>query len=164
MARVGVTGHVRLAQGTAALIHRALREALAPFAGPDLVGVTCLAAGSDQIFARAVLDLGGRIEVVLPAADYREAGIEAEDRVDFDSLIDVAAAVFRTGYDSSGPDAYRAASEVVIGRSERLLAVWDGSTDEYSGGTGDAVARARSIGVPVEVVWPAGAQRSRPRV
>lgn len=31
-------------------------------------GVTCLARGADQIFARVVLDLGGTVEVVLPAA------------------------------------------------------------------------------------------------
>ncbi len=36
------------------------------------LSLTFLARGADQIFARVVVELGGSVEVVLPAADYRE--------------------------------------------------------------------------------------------
>jgi hypothetical protein len=156
---IGITGHVLLGHGTAELVDRALREVLAPWAGPGLVGVTCLAPGSDQIFARVVLELGGRLEVVLPAPDYREKKIEAEGLAEFDRLLRAASRVSFTGHRSSGLRAYLAASKAVITRSARLLAVWDGSTDQRPGATHRAVAHAHSVGVPVDVIWPAGALR-----
>ncbi len=58
---------------------------------PGVVGVTCLARGADQAFARAVMDLGGRFEVVLPAADYRDRKVRPDNAADFDELIARAA-------------------------------------------------------------------------
>lgn len=79
MYRIGITGHSNLPPATVALVDKALRVALAPYASDQpLVGVTCLAEGADQIFARAVLDLGGRLEVILPAPDYREQKVKPE--------------------------------------------------------------------------------------
>jgi hypothetical protein len=156
---IGVTGHVLLGAGTAELVDRALREALAPWSGPRLVGVTCLAPGSDQLFARAILDLGGRLEVVLPARDYRAQKIDATNQVEFDRLLHAASAVSYTGHLWSGPAAYHAASKAVIARSMRLLAVWDRNSSRRPGATDYAVAHAQSVGVPVDVVWPAGALR-----
>jgi hypothetical protein len=46
-----------------------------------------------------------------------------------------------------------------VDRSDVLLAVWDGRPARGFGGTGDVVAYARRRGVPVEVVWPRGAER-----
>lgn len=37
----------------------------------DLVGVSCIARGADSVFAQVVLDVGGRLEVVLPSRNYR---------------------------------------------------------------------------------------------
>lgn len=156
---VGITGHALLGAGTPELVDKALREALAPWAGPGLVGVTSLAPGSDQIFARIVLDLGGRLEVVLPAPDYRETKIDAANQAEFDRLLRAASKVSFTAHRSSGMAAYRAASKAVITRSVRLLAVWDGGR-RPGGATDHAVAHARSVGIPVHVVWPPGALRS----
>jgi hypothetical protein len=50
------------------LVDEALRGLLAG-AERTIVGVTCLARGADQVFARVVLELGGEIEFVLPASD-----------------------------------------------------------------------------------------------
>jgi hypothetical protein len=150
---------VLLGAGTAELVDRALREALAPWTEQGLVGVTCLAPGSDQIFARVVLELGGRLEVVLPAPDYRETKIDAANRAEFDQFLRAAVAVRYTGHRSSGMAAYLAASKAVIARSARLLAVWDSSPRRRPSATAVAVALARSAGVPVDVVWPAGALR-----
>ncbi|MEU1406594.1 hypothetical protein ABZ471_30260 [Streptomyces sp. NPDC005728] len=38
----------------------------------ELVAVSCIADGTDAWFAEAVLSAGGRLEVVVPAAQYRE--------------------------------------------------------------------------------------------
>jgi hypothetical protein len=72
MTRVGCTGHQGLPSETAALVDREIRERLGRFLAPELVGLTNLADGADQLFARAVVDLGGALEVIVPAERYRD--------------------------------------------------------------------------------------------
>ncbi|WP_171049916.1 hypothetical protein [Nocardia cyriacigeorgica] len=48
-------------------------------------------------------------------------------------------------------------SDITLG-ADRLIAVWDGQVSER-GGTGTVVELARTAGVPVDIVWPDGAQR-----
>ena len=156
--RVGATGHRLLATGTARMVERALRERLARVPADVLVGVSSLADGADQLFAEAILALGGSLEVILPAARYREE-LPAESRSAFDRLLAQASAVERLDYQDSTSEAHMAAGRVVVERSEVLLAVWDGRPARGIGGTGDVVAYALERGVPVEVVWPVGADR-----
>lgn len=46
-----------------------------------------------------------------------------------------------------------------MGLVDRLIAVWDGRPARGYGGTADLVAYARGLGVPVQVLWLAGAVR-----
>jgi len=155
---VGATGHRILHTGTARAVERALRERLARVPADLLIGVSSLADGADQLFAEAILALGGSLEVILPAARYREE-LPAEFRSVFDRLLAQASAVERLEYEESTSEAHMAAGRVVVERSEVLLAVWDGRPARGIGGTGDVVAYALERGVPVEVVWPVGADR-----
>ncbi|MEV1286271.1 hypothetical protein [Micromonospora sp. NPDC049679] len=156
MPRIGVTGHVALADGTAQLVYECLTRQLRGYPGAELQGITCLAEGSDQLFARAVLAAQGTYEVVLPAADYRERVI---DRNAFDELVRRASAVSYMPFAHSDRDAYLAASQELLRRSELLLAVWDGNPSTVRGDTADVVRTARAWGVPVTVLWPTGARR-----
>ena len=70
--RIGISGHRDLDDDTAAKADAGIRALLAERAGTDLTGVSCLADGSDQIFARAVLDAGRKLIVIIPAAEYRD--------------------------------------------------------------------------------------------
>lgn len=149
-----------LAHDTAPLIAKALRSALQGCnEKPELVGITCLARGSDQIFARVVLECGGAIEVVLPAADYRECKVKSDNLVEFDDLTSRARAVRTLPFDKSDRDAYMAASNEVLDSVDSLIAVWDGNPSGGNGGTADVVGAARERGLPVTVVWPDGARR-----
>lgn len=160
MTAIGITGHMDLTAPTRVLVAEALRAELAPYVRHGLRGVTCLARGADQVFAHVVLELGGEVDVVLPAADYRDAIVKDADRAEFDHLVGRAATVTTMPFGVSGNDAYLAASREVIDRSERLLAVWDGRAADGASGTSDAVALAAESGTPVTVVWPAGAARA----
>jgi hypothetical protein len=51
------------------------------------------------------------------------------------------------------------ASTAMVCSADRLIAVWDGLPARAFGGTADVVDYARHVGVPVTVVWPAGAYR-----
>jgi hypothetical protein len=159
MPRIGITGHCKVSPETLDLVRRALRDALSAYPGRDLTGLTCLAEGADQTFAQVVLDLGGQVEVILPAPDYREDVVSLDNRALFDALLLRAAAVRTLPFEKPGREAYMAASEEVVKSSERLLAVWDGQPADGLGGTADVVARARELGVAVEVIWPEGASR-----
>jgi argininosuccinate synthase len=83
--RIGITGHANLTPESVPLVAAELRKVLSEY-GVPLVGVSCLARGADQVFARVVLEIGADLEVVLPAADYRERKVEPDNREDFDTL------------------------------------------------------------------------------
>jgi hypothetical protein len=158
MMRVGGTGHRLLHAETARMVERALHERLARLPADVLVGVSSLADGADQLFAEAILALGGSLEVVLPASRYREA-LPAECLAAYDRLLASATIVQCLAYEDSTSEAHMEAGRMVVDRSDVLVAVWDGHPARGVGGTGDVVAYARKRGVPVEVVWPRGAAR-----
>ncbi|WP_300007725.1 hypothetical protein [Pseudonocardia sp.] len=153
---VGVTGHSNLTEHSIDLVRQELLDLLRPHAD-DLVGLTCLARGADQAFADAVLELGGAIEVVIPASDYFTGITDPVSRERCDAYLDSAAKTVTMPHEMSGPAAYLAASRHLIDRCDLLLAVWDGSGN---GGTAEAVGYARDCGRSIEVVWPAGIERS----
>jgi hypothetical protein len=159
MPRIGVTGHVTLADGTADLVYACLSETLARYAEDGLHGVTCLADGADQLFARAILALNGTYEVVIPATDYRRRSVTRQNLPAFDELLDRASAVSYMPFARSGRSAYMAASQELLRRSDLLLAVWDGRPSAVLGDTADVVRAAQARGLPVTVLWPTGATR-----
>jgi hypothetical protein len=135
----------------------ALHDALARCGG-DIIGITCLADGADQLFARAVITLGGRLEVIVPAEQYR-GGLSPQALPEYDQLFAKADRIERLPFVESTEEAHMAAGKLIVDCSSLLLAVWDGAPARGYGGTADVVAYAREQGVPVEVVWPAGASR-----
>jgi hypothetical protein len=156
--RIGITGHSNLAPDSVPLVAAELRKVLSEH-GESLIGVSCLARGADQVFAHVVLELGRQLDVVLPAADYRERKVKADNRHEFDALIDRAANVRVLPFGVSNRDAYAAANETVLADIDQLVAVWDGAPPDGKGGTADTVELARARDIPVVVVWPQGAAR-----
>jgi hypothetical protein len=157
MYRIAISGHRGLPDPTVRLVDQALRAALAERT-PDVTGLSCLADGADQIFARAVTDLGGNLEPVIPAAQYRE-GLPADSHPGYDYLLAKAAAVHRLPFTESTSESHMAASKLMVDEADELYAVWDGKPARAYGGTADVVAYARERGIPVRVIWPDGAQR-----
>lgn len=157
--RVGVTGHMNLSDDSVPLIADAVRAHLSTLDVSSLVGVSCLARGADSIFAEVVIELGGRLEVVLPSSDYREAKVKPDHAPQFDRLLGQAAEVRTMPFGSANRDAYVAANEAVLGSIDQLVAVWDGRPSPDKGGTAGAVEDARARGVDVRVIWPEGATR-----
>jgi hypothetical protein len=158
--RIAITGHRGLPAATERLVDTAIREQLAAHARSDLIGVSILADGADQLFAQAVLDAGGQLEVIVPAAQYRD-GLPESAHAAYDSLLSKAAKVDRLGHVESTEQAHMEASSAMLERADRLFAVWDGKPARGYGGTADVVAEARQSGVPVTVIWPEGASRDQ---
>lgn len=154
MTTIGITGHIRLQPPTPRLVLAELVRLLGRFPRPH--GVTCLAEGSDRLFAEALRACGGTFDVVLPVpADMPDPASDPSLRAFLASARDVT----RLGEPGPAEASYEAASSAVVERCDLLVAVWDGTCAGVRGGTAETVARARALGKPVQVVWPAGARR-----
>lgn len=161
MTVLAVTGHTDLTSASVPLVRDALRELLSDHEGPELVGVSCLAAGSDTLFAEAVLAAGGRLVVVLPSQDYRRTKVKPGHAPAFDRFVQAADEVLVMPFATAGRAAYEAANRILLERADRLVAVWNGQPPGgKGGGTADVVLDARAVGLPVDVIWPEGAART----
>src|SRR5439155_58787 len=127
------------------------REAVRGYDPAELVGVSCLADGPDSWFAEAIVVHGGRLEIVVPAAEYRE-GLPEWHHPIYDELMRKAVGVHKTGLTASDSGAHMAGSEVLVGLADELLAVWDGKPARGYGGTADGLAHQ----LVVDRVMPLG--------
>ncbi|MET8677356.1 hypothetical protein ABZW18_07155 [Streptomyces sp. NPDC004647] len=160
MTTIAATGHMDLTDDSVQLVRAALRDVLIEHGDSELVGLSCIARGSDSLFAEALLEAGGRLVVVLPSRDYRRARVKPDHAPTFDRLVEAADEVLVMPYETANREAYEAANQQLIGRADRVVAVWNGEPPSgKGGGTADVVLAARDAGLPVDVVWPAGAQR-----
>ncbi len=105
------------------------------------------------------MELGGAVEVILPAADYRERKVKPDNAAEFDELVGRASTVHTMPFEQSNREAYMAASDHILDSVETMVAVWDGAPSGGHGGTADVVDTARKRGMSVDVIWPDGAER-----
>jgi len=153
--RIGITGHQRLGDAAAtAWVRTAINHVMGEH--PDeLIGVSSLAAGADQVFAALVLDRQGKLEAVLPFPDYRERSFaDDNDRHRYDRLIARAEVDVLPRDGRSNEEAYLHAGMEVVARCELLVAVWNGAPAGGLGGTADIVAHAGDRGRAMVVLDP----------
>ena len=156
--RVGVTGHQKLPIAAFPFILAEFARVLASASG-EVVGLTSLAAGADQLFARAVLEGGGRLHAVIPCARYESAFVDEAARASFHELLAASSDVETLPYDQPSAQAFMEAGKRVVDLAELMLAVWDGQAAQGVGGTADVVHYARAQGREVTIVWPPGISR-----
>jgi hypothetical protein len=144
---VGITGHQRLPDPNLwEWVKFALEAEIAKIPKP-LVGVTCLASGADQLFARIVLSYVGRLIHVKPFADY-ERTFDASGLAEYRKLM-ADAEIEALCVKGDDEDAYMAAGKRVVDRSDQMYAVWDGQSARGKGGTADIVGYAQSRALKV---------------
>lgn len=156
--RVGVSGHQHVPLAALAFIKKGIARTLSE-TNDDLVGITSLAGGADQMFASIVLERGGRLHVVIPCHQYEKSFSGAADRHEYCTLLPRAESTEVLDFPGPSEEAFLAAGRRVVELSELLVAVWDGRPARGKGGTADIVEYARSLGRRLEVVWPAGIER-----
>jgi hypothetical protein len=142
---VGITGHQRLRDPSSWVwVSDRLEEAIAK-SGPQLTGVSSLAAGADQLFAALVLKRGGRLYAVLPFAGYETTFAEEEHEREYRRLLSLTTKVEIMPPLRTKELSYLAAGKRVIDLSDIVVAVWDGKAAAGVGGTGDAVQYAINV-------------------
>lgn len=158
---VGITGHRpnRLAIGEARARRRLLQVLKAIGSGTrrrrmQRTALSALAEGADRIFADVALELGMRLDVLLPfaSADYEATFADAATTPVYRALLARAANVQELpGTRSDSKAAYEAVGRVTVERSDILVTVWDGKPAAGRGGTPDIIERALERRIPV--VW-----------
>lgn len=153
---VGVTGHQKAPRQVWDLLAERLPDIMgaAPF-----VGVSSLAAGADQEFARLVLALGGDLVAVVPSHRYEESFETPTQRQAYRSLLAKATRREELAFPHPCENAYLAAGQRVVQLSDTMVAVWDGERARGRGGTADVVEYARRLGKNVAILWPEGVSR-----
>jgi hypothetical protein len=156
--RVGVSGHQHIPRAALAFVKRGIARTLSE-TNHDLVGITSLAAGADQIFANIVLAQSGQLHVIVPCLHYEESFNTSAERREYRALLPRAVTTDELGFPGPCEEAFLAAGRRVVELSELLIAVWDGRPARGKGGTADIVEYAKSLGRRLEVIWPAGVER-----
>ena len=139
---VGISGHQERPGIDWTWVAGAITAELSVLPNP-IVGFSSLARGADQVFAKAVLETGGRLVFVRPTADY-EDNYSGPDLDAFRALRAAASQEIEITAEAKGQDAFLAAGKRVAEESDVLFAVWDGRPAEGKGGTADIVAFAKT--------------------
>lgn len=162
---VGVTGHRDLAADEVDNVVQRVRDFFQSLARSyphtPVILLSSLAEGADRLVARAALEFGAELYVVLPlqAELYEEDFAAPESLEEFRRLMTrssgsgvVPMADYRGAQAAKAPGPardlrYAAAGAFLVSHSEILIALWDGNEDEILGGTSQIVRFALQ-GVP----------------
>jgi hypothetical protein len=159
--RLGVTGHRSLDQEAEIrrainlAIDQALQESRAGAAfgrAADLIVVSALAEGADRLVVDECLRRdGATLEAVLPLPidEYEKDFTAPGSRQEFADLLGRAASVEMAEDMPTREQAYERAGQLMVDRSDVVLAVWDGLPARGRGGTADIVTFAHTRHVPV---------------
>jgi len=151
--KIGITGHQRFDDSSVVpWVEGCIRARLNEFT--KLTGLSSLAKGSDQIFARVVLNLGGELEAIVPFPGYEAMFEDARDAASFRELRAQCAAVTTLEFMDTKEQSYLLAGEYISDHSDLLVAVWNGRPAAGLGGTADVVAYALRHGRTVYQINP----------
>lgn len=119
----------------------------------EIVGISSLAIGADQLFAKLILSLDGRLLAIIPFSDY-EKTFKNNNLDNYKNLLKLASKVEFLPKQASDEESFFTAGKRVVELSDIILAVWDGKKAEGLGGTGDIVAYANKINKKVIHINP----------
>jgi len=155
---VGVTGHQDIPDASRTFVKNGIERFFSHLAG-EFTGISSLAAGADQLFAKIVVRLGGQLHIIIPCSKYEMTFKDTRDLDDFRDLLKKATFVETLNHIHPSGKAFLEAGYRVVELSQVLIAVWDGRNAKGKGGTADIVRYARDRGTEVVVVWPSGSAR-----
>ena len=139
---VGITGHQKRKGLDWNWVSATLRAELTAL-GNVSRALSSLAAGADQRFATAALELNIPVTAVLPMKGY-ERFLRGRDHARYHELL---ARCDQLVLDGTGRpnEAFLAAGRYIVDHCDILFAVWDGMPAGAMGGTGDVVEYARRL-------------------
>lgn len=151
--KIGITGHQRLPDPTDWIWVEKHIQSQLQVAEP-LIGISSLAIGADQLFARLVLKEKGRLIAVIPSSTYAESFESPEEKANYESLKNQANEVRVLPDVEDVEESYLRAGHCVVDLCDLLLAVWNGQPAKGKGGTADAIDYARKMNRKVVHINP----------
>jgi 8-oxo-dGTP pyrophosphatase MutT (NUDIX family) len=148
---IGVGGHQNLGDDkTRHFVIQQFRALLADYQQhePHLVLFSALARGVDQLFVQIALDLGVRVEIVLPCAEYESIFSSETEKQGYYHLLHAAQASHQLSAQECSDDAFLVAEQWIIDRSDLVILAWNGLPSQGKSGTGDMASYARFVGRP----------------
>jgi nucleoside 2-deoxyribosyltransferase len=151
---VGFSGHRHLAD--TAEPARAIKDALADLrreAPGDWIGLSSVAAGSDQLFVQQIFDQGLSWHAILPLPRGQFQHDFTPDAWSVaEGFLARADHVRVIGESSSREDGYLDCGMETVNDADVLIALWDGLPARGKGGTAEVVDYATALGKPVLII------------
>lgn len=155
---IGITGHQNIPEQALSFIKKGIKKILNQF-GKNLIGLSSLAEGADQIFAEEILKQGSPLYAIIPSKNYDQTFINKKSLAKFSTLLGNATKVEILKFENPSEKAFLAAGQRIVDLSDILLAVWDGKKVKGKGGTADIVHYAKEKNIKVIIIWPEGVSR-----
>ena len=138
---VGVTGHQDLGSSATArwvsdVVCRAVKEYNVT------QGITCLAAGADQIYAEILKGENIPYFVVIPSDNYEKTFGNRSSLEKYQMLLDQAHRMIKLKFNEPNEIAFFEAGKRVVNLSRDIFAIWNGNKAKGLGGTADIVQYA----------------------
>jgi len=108
-------------------------------------GLSALAIGADQLFARLMIELKIDLHGIIPSYNY-EITFNAKNQTEYLRLLSYCKSVKILDFSKPSEQAFFAAGKYIADQSDLLFAIWDGKQANGLGGTGDVVEYALSLG------------------
>jgi hypothetical protein len=142
--KIGITGHQNL--GSISNFHEIaniLKQIVSEY--PITLGYTCLAKGSDQLFAEILLEIGIPYVAVIPSDRYENTFTEKGTFEKYKVLLQHANRKTLLPFAQPEEKAFYEAGKYVADSVDLLIAIWNGEDAKGLGGTGDIVKYCLSL-------------------
>lgn len=117
-------------------------------------GLSSLAAGADQLFARKLNEKNINYDVIIPCAHYTSTFKTEKELKSYLSLLKLSKNILTLDFQQPNEKAFYAAGIELVNRSSTIMAIWDGKRAKGLGGTGDIVKKAIQQHKPVYHINP----------
>ena len=155
---IGITGHQKIPRDAMSFIRQGIKDLINEF-NNNILCVSSLAAGADQLFANSVLKAGGKLHVIIPCEDYETTFSNIIDLKTYNKLVGSADIVEKLDFSKPSEDAFLEAGRRVVDSSDMMLAIWDGKKANGKGGTADVVEYSKQKKKKAIILWPTGIDR-----
>jgi len=140
--KVGITGHQKLTSEQNQWLREELKLEFKLNSFDE--AYSCLAIGTDQIFAKMALDNYVKLAAIIPCKNY-EITFDFNGLENYKSILKRAAKIIHLGFDNPSEFAFYEAGKLVVENSDIVIALWNELPSKGLGGTGDIVLFAKSI-------------------
>ena len=141
--KIGITGHQRLPQAEDWIWVRDQMDHILSTQNQPFEGITCLAAGTDQLFAELILKRGGLLYSIVPFEGYERTFSDIHDQNRYHDFRKVSNEMEVLEWKESDEESFLIAGKRVVDLSNLLITVWNGRPAAGLGGTADVVNYAQ---------------------